>query len=153
MEEITKENVERLQNELKENRQKKIDEANAKITGKVFYPPFFEKRKNRLSPNIKKLLEESATNKYEAADDYGVYRTGTFLHRSYVVTVSKEDGLWSVHIISDHPVTLPDIREIRYKFLPDDLMMAMLFSSREISGSMRGVILYQIPNGAAEEAE
>lgn len=151
MEKITKENVERLQNELKEKQQKMLDEANEKITGKVFYPPYFEKRKQRLSPKIKELLQESAKNKYEAVDDYGAYRTGTFLHRASVVTVSREDGLWSLHIISEHPVTLPDIKEIRYKFLPDDVMMAMLFSPREVSRATKGVILYQIPNGATEE--
>lgn len=151
MEKITKENVERLQNELKEKQQKMLDEANEKITGKVFYPPHFEKRKQRLSPKIKELLQESAKNKYEAVDDYGAYRTGTFLHRASVVTVSREDGLWSLHIISEHPVTLPDIKEIRYKFLPDDVMMAMLFSPREVSRATKGVILYQIPNGVTEE--
>lgn len=153
MEKITKENVERLQNEHKERLQQKLEDENAKITGKVFYPPYFEKRKNHLAPNIKKLLEESASNKYEVADDYGVYRTGTFLHRASIVTINREDGLWSAHIISEHPVALPEIKEIRYKFLPDDVMMAMLFSSREVSKSMRGVILYQIPDGATEEAK
>lgn len=147
MEKITKENVERLQNELKEKQKKMLDEANEKIT----YPPYFEKRKQRLSPKIKELLQESAKNKYEAVDDYGAYRTGTFLYRASVVTVSREDGLWSLHIISEHPVTLPDIKEIRYKFLPDDVMMAMLFSPREVSRATKGVILYQIPNGATEE--
>lgn len=151
MEKITKENVERLQNELKEKQKKMLDEANEKTTGKVFYPPYFEKRKQRLSPKIKELLQESAKNKYEAVDDYGAYRTGTFLYRASVVTVSREDGLWSLHIISEHPVTLPDIKEIRYKFLPDDVMMAMLFSPREVSRATKGVILYQIPNGATEE--
>lgn len=151
MEKITKENVERLQNELKEKQQKMLDEANEKITGKVFYPPYFEKRKQRLSPKIKELLQKSAKNKYEAVDDYGAYRTGTFLYCASVVTVSREDGLWSLHIISEHPVTLPDIKEIRYKFLPDDVMMAMLFSPREVSRATKGVILYQIPNGATEE--
>ena len=95
MEKITKENAERLQNELKEKQQKMLDEANEKITGKVFYPPYFEKRKQRLSPKIKEMLQESAKNKYEAVDDYGTYRTGTFLHRASVVTVSREDGLLS----------------------------------------------------------
>lgn len=153
MEKITRENVERLQNELKEKQQKMLDEANQKINGKVFYPPYFEKRKKRLSPNIKKLLQESAQNKYETVDGYGAYRTGTFLHRASIVTVNKEDGLWSLHIISEHPITLPDIKEIRYKFLPDDVMMAMLFSPREVSRTMKGIVLYQIPDGATKEEE
>lgn len=149
--EISKENVERLQNELKEKLQKKLDDANENLRGKIHYSPYYEKRKNRLSEGMKKILAESANNKYEAVDEYGVYRTGTFFYGAAIVTVNKEDGLWSVHIISEHPIHLPMIKEIRYKFLPDDVMMAMLFSSREESKAMKGVILYQIPNGMAEE--
>ncbi len=151
MEKITKENVERLQNELKEKLQKKLDDANENLRGKIHYSPYYEKRKNRLSEGMKKILVESANNKYEAVDEHGVYRTGTFFHGAAIVTVNMEDGLWSVHIISEYPIHLPMIKEIRYKFLPDNAMMAMLFGSREESKELKGVILYQIPNGMAEE--
>ena len=83
-------------------------------------------------------------------DDYGVYKVGSFLYRNAFVTISKEDGLWTLHVISEAPIGLPLIKEVRYKYLPNNLMMAQIFGDRAEANELKGVILYQIPNGEME---
>lgn len=64
--------------------------------------------------------------------------------------ISKEDGLWTLHVISEAPIGLPLIKEVRYKYLPNNLMMAQIFGDRAEANEIKGVILYQIPNGEME---
>lgn len=71
-------------------------------------------------------------------------------HYWNVVTISKEDGLWTLHVISEAPIGLPLIKEVRYKYLPNNLMMAQIFGDRAEANEIKGVILYQIPNGEME---
>ena len=100
-------------------------------TKKVVYPEYWAKRKNRLNPKLVKELEESAAREPEVTDDYGEYKPGTFLFKNTVVTVRRESGMWSCHIFSEHPIGLPLIKEVRYKFLPDNCCMVQLFGTRE----------------------
>ena len=47
------------------------------------------------------------------------------------VLVSQDGGLW--HLSISHPTRYPtydEIKEARYKFLPDELRMAMIFPSK-----------------------
>lgn len=123
-------------------------------TKKVVYPEYWAKRKNRLNPKLVKELEESAARDPEVTDDYGEYKQGTFLFKNTVVTVkrSPESG-WSLHIFSEHPIIgLPIIKEVRYTFLPDQVLMAQLFGTRE-DRHMKGVVLYEIPEPEEEAAE
>ena len=78
------------------------------------------------------------------------YKVGSFLYRNAFVTISKEDGLWTLHVISEAPIGLPLIKEVRYKYLPNNLMMAQIFGDRAEANEIKGVILYQIPNGEME---
>ena len=55
-----------------------------------------------------------------------------------------------MHIFSEHPIGLPLIKEVRYTFLPDHVLMAQLFGTREDS-HMKGVVLYEIPQPEPEE--
>ena len=120
-------------------------------TKKVVYPEYWKKRKNRLNPLLVKELEESAAREPEVTDYYGEYKPGTFLFKSTVVTVkrSPESG-WSLHIFSEHPIGLHLIKEVRYTFLPDQVLMAQLFGTRE-DRHMKGVVLYEIPQPEPEE--
>lgn len=120
-------------------------------TKKVVYPEYWAKRKNRLNPLLVKELEESAAREPEVTDDYGEYKPGTFLFKNTVVTVkrSPESG-WSLHIFSEHPIGLHIIKEVRYTFLPDHVLMAQLFGTRE-DRHMKGVVLYEIPHPEPEE--
>lgn len=49
----------------------------------------------------------------------------------FAVIVSKDDGLWHISI-SHHKryPTFDEIKEARYKFIPDDVTMAMFFPPR-----------------------
>ena len=97
-----------------------------------------------------KKLEETAKADFTDVDDYGVYKVGSFLYKNAFVTISKEDGLWTLHVISEAPIGLPLIKEVRYKYLPNNLMMAQIFGDRAEANEIKGVILYQIPNGEME---
>ena len=50
-----------------------------------------------------------------------------------------------LEIHSENLIGLPMIQEIRYKYLPDNLMMAMLFLPRKERNNPKTVVLYQIP--------
>lgn len=134
----------------KEELQAKLAKANAENKGMVFYPEYFKKKKKRMRPDFIKKLEETAKADFTDVDDYGVYKVGSFLYKNAFVTISKEDGLWTLHVISEAPIGLPLIKEVRYKYLPNNLMMAQIFGDRAEANEIKGVILYQIPNGEME---
>lgn len=134
----------------KEELQAKLAKANAENKGMVVYPEYFKKKKKRMRPDFIKKLEETAKADFTDVDDYGVYKVGSFLYRNAFVTISKEDGLWTLHVISEAPIGLPLIKEVRYKYLPNNLMMAQIFGDRAEANEIKGVILYQIPNGEME---
>lgn len=110
---------------------------------KLHIPAFWKKRK--INPNFIKELEESINSEPIATDGHGEYRVGKFLHSCAVVVVSHVNDLWSVEIHNQHTIGLPMIQEVRYKFLPDNLMMAQLFLPREQRNSENVAVLYQIP--------
>lgn len=129
-------------------------ETSEKKMKRVVYPEYWAKRRNRLNAKFVSLLEETAKKEAECSDEYGEYKTGTFLFRSAIVTVGREEnGLWTLHIMSEVPIGLPLIKEIRYKFLPDKLLMAQIFEPRKEAQEMKGVILYEIPNNQENEKE
>lgn len=134
----------------KEELQAKLAKANAENKGMVVYPEYFKKKKKRMRPDFIKKMEETAKADFTDVDDYGVYKVGSFLYRNAFVTISKEDGLWTLHVISEAPIGLPLIKEVRYKYLPNNLMMAQIFGDRAEANEIKGVILYQIPNGEME---
>lgn len=128
----------------------KLAVANSENKGIVVYPDYFKKRKKRMSHDFTRLLEDTARREFTDADDFGVYKVGTFLYKSVIVTVSKESNLWTLHMISEVPIGLPLIKEVRYRFLPDNLMMAQIYGNRADEKELKGVVLYQIPNGETE---
>lgn len=97
----------------KEELQAKLAKANAENKGMVVYPEYFKKKKKRMRPDFIKKLEETAKADFTDVDDYGVYKVGSFLYRNAFVTISKEDGLWTLHVISEAPIGLPLIKEVR----------------------------------------
>lgn len=115
----------------------------------INFPPFWKKK--RLKPEFVRELERTANSEPVATDEHGEYRVGKFLHGCSIINVGMADDLWSLEIHSDHPIGLPAIQEIRYKFLPDDLMMAMLFLPRKQRTTQNTVVLYQIPGSMSEQ--
>lgn len=121
----------------------------------VHFPEYW--RKKKLNRSFVDDLEKTANSDPFAQDEHGEYRLGKFLHGCAIVVVGVVDNLWTLEIHSENPIGLPMIQEIRYKYLPDNLMMAMLFLPRKERISAKTVVLYQIPgdlkNVDVEEAE
>ena len=111
----------------------------------IYFPEYW--RKKRLKCSFVSQLEETAKKTATLKDKYGEYKDGLFLHGFSIVKVSvNKIGLWCIEIHSDHPIGLPMIQEIRYKFVPNDCLMAMLLPSREERTDNDIITLYQIPN-------
>lgn len=109
----------------------------------VNIPPFWKKKK--LDPSFVQELEKSANSDPVLTDDYGEYRVGVFLHSCAIISVSYENGLWSLEIHSHHLVNLPLIEDVRYKYLPDDIVVTMLLLPRDQRIGNKVTALYQIP--------
>lgn len=65
------------------------------------------------------------------------YKTGAFKMGRCAITASIEDGLW--HLTVSCPDCSPsynEIREARYKFIPNDVTMAELYPPKEEIANM-----------------
>ena len=140
LKEMAKADLGEVKNRLQD---KGIFQPNKERKTKVFFPPFWKKKK--LNPSFVSELEESVNSEPIATDEHGEYRAGKFLHSCAVVVVSHVNNLWSLEIHSQYQVNLPMIQEVRYKYLPDNLMMAQLFLPRDQRTSDKVAVLYQIP--------
>ena len=125
--------------------------TNEQKRSRVVYPEYWVKRKSRLNPELVKELEETAAREPSVTDDYGEYKPGTFLYRDVVVTVKNElQSGWSVHIFSEHSIGLPLIKEVRYKYVPDHVIMVQVLGPRE-EEQIKGVLLHEVPTMGDEE--
>ena len=131
---------------------KALAEAGVTQTNKVVYPPYFAKRKHLLNAGLIKLLQETADREPEVVDVFGEYKQGTFLHRYCIVTVTRENELWMVHIYSgDNPITLPIIQEVRDKYIHDYCLMVQFYPSREERNTLKGIQLCEMPGSIQED--
>lgn len=130
---------------------KGVFQPNKEGTRGVHFPPFWKKKK--LNPSFVAELEKSAASQPISMDEHGEYRAGKFLHSCAVIVVSFVNNLWSLEIHSQYQVNLPMIQEVRYKYLPDNLMMAMLFLPREQRISDKVAVLCQIPGELIDNAD
>lgn len=64
-------------------------------------------------------------------DDYGVYCTGMFEYKGKTIFINKEDGLWHLSVSANHPLGYFEMKEVRYKFMPNDMQVAQIFPPRE----------------------
>ena len=130
---------------------KALEEKGVVLNGKIHFPPFFEKRKDTLNPELIQQLQETADREPEVEDDYGKYKTGTFLHRTCIVTVTRENGLWMVHIFTvGLPITLQVIQEVRDKYIPNYCMMVQFYPSRQ-ERILKGIQLCEMPGSIQED--
>ena len=125
--------------------QAKLAKANEENKCMVVYPEYFKKKKKRMRPDLIKKLEETAKADFTDVDDYGVYKVGSFLYRNAFVTISKEDGLWTLHVISESPIGLPLIKEVRYKYLPNNLMMLRFSEIEPKQTRLRALFCIRFP--------
>lgn len=64
-------------------------------------------------------------------DEYGIYETGYFKYKGMQILVNVEDGLWHLSVAADYPLGYMQIKDVRYKFMPDDMQVAQIFPSRK----------------------
>lgn len=104
--------------------------------------------------DLPKYLQDqiiSGTLSTKAAREIGnSYETPGAQVRAAIVTVQRENGLWSLHVMSEEFISSVLVEEIRYKYLPDDLLMAQLYGTRKEANQLKGVVLYEIPKHIKE---
>ena len=155
MQDKSKEAIMKLQkgNQMRDNKPGVLstESSSNNKSNRVHYPDFWKKK--RLNPEFVKQLQETANREPSATDNFGEYKEGIFLHGCTIVIVAITDGLWGLEIKSEHPVPLHVIKEIRYKYLPDECLMAQLLPSRKERGNDSNVMLYQIPGSLTDNKE
>lgn len=125
---------------------KQLAEKGVVLNGKIEFPEFWAKRKHLINAGLMEVLQKTANAEPEVEDAYGKYKQGTFLFKDCIVTVTRENGLWMLHIFSQAmPITLPIIREARDKYIPDYCMMVQFYPSREERNTLQGIQLCEMP--------
>lgn len=87
-------------------------------------------KRKRLNDEL--IAELNATYERPAIcrDEHGEYKEGAFLHGSNLVMTSILEGRWHLTVKSDKPLSIYEIKAARYKFIPDDAYMTLVFPKR-----------------------
>ena len=64
-------------------------------------------------------------------DEYGKYYTGTFLYKGKFIIITMDGGKWHLSASTNHPLGYNEMKELRYKFLPDNIQVAQIFPPRK----------------------
>lgn len=64
-------------------------------------------------------------------DVYGVYSTGFFRYKGKNIFINVEDGRWHLSVSADHTLGYYELKDIRYRFMPNDMSVAQIFPPRE----------------------
>lgn len=64
-------------------------------------------------------------------DEYGVYETGMFTYKGKDILINKEMGKWHLSVSANHTLGYYELKEIRYKFMPDSMQVAQIFPPRK----------------------
>lgn len=125
---------------------KQLEEKGVVLNGKIEFPEYWAKRKHLINAGLMEVLQNTANQEPEVEDAYGKYKQGTFLFKACIVTVTRENGLWMLHIFSQAmPITLLIIQEVRDKYIPDYCMMVQFYPSRQERNTLQGIQLCEMP--------
>ncbi len=134
------------------DQKKALAERGVVLNGKIEFPEYWAKRKHMINASLMEVLQNSANQEPEVEDAYGKYKQGTFLFKCFIVTVTRENGLWMLHIFSQAmPITLPIIHEVRDKYIPDYCMMVQFYPSRQERNTLQGIQLCEMPGSIQED--
>ncbi len=134
------------------DQKKALAERGVVLNGKIEFPEYWAKRKHMINASLMEVLQNSANQEPEVEDAYGKYKQGTFLFKCFIVTVTRENGLWMLHIFSQEmPITLPIIQQIRDKYIPDYCMMVQFYPSRQERNTLQGIQLCEMPGSIQED--
>lgn len=67
----------------------------------------------------------------EKSDKYGIYSTGIFSYKGMNILITIDDGFWHLSVSAKYPLGYQQLKDVRYKFLPNDMHIAQLFPPRE----------------------
>lgn len=100
----------------------------AKLNPAIIVPdPLKRKRFNdELTAELNATYERPAI----CRDEHGEYKEGAFLHGSNLVMTSIVEGRWHLTVKSDKPLSIYEVKAARYKFVPDDVYMTLVFPKR-----------------------
>lgn len=87
-------------------------------------------KRKRLNNELIEALNATYERPAICRDEHGEYKEGAFLHGSNLVMTSILDGRWHLTVKSDKPLSIYEIKAARYKFIPDDAYMALVFPKR-----------------------
>lgn len=143
---MRKQDKKRARENARQVQMKQLAEKGVVLNGKIEFPEFWAKRKHLINAGLMEVLQNTANQEPEVEDAYGKYKQGTFLFKACIVTVTRENGLWMLHIFSQAmPITLPIIQEARDKYIPDYCMMVQFYPSREERNTLKGIQLCEMP--------
>ena len=60
----------------------------------------------------------------EITDKYGVYSTGVFKYKGMSLIIAIENGLWHLSVSAKFPLGYQQLKDVRYKFLPNNIQVA-----------------------------
>lgn len=72
-----------------------------------------------------------STREKTGTDKYGIYSTGVFKYKGMYLIIAIENGRWHLSVSAKFPLGYHQLKEIRYKFLPNDIQVAQIFPPRE----------------------
>lgn len=121
---------------------------------------YFLKRKDHLKKEFIAELKKTAASEAVYTDEFGSYKPGVFTYGAYIVEVdyNTDEKTWMLGIYpgaKNTTITSQVVKDIRYKFIPDDAMMAQMWGSRAELEAHQGVYLYEVPKAilAPKESE
>lgn len=149
---MRKQDKKRARENARQVQMKQLAEKGVVLNGKIEFPEFWAKRKHLINAGLMEVLQNTANQEPEVEDAYGKYKQGTFLFKCFIVTVTRENGLWMLHIFSQAmPITLPIIQEVRDKYIPDYCMMVQFYPSRQERNTLQGIQLCEMPGSIQED--
>lgn len=64
-------------------------------------------------------------------DEYGIYETGMYMYKGMKIIISIDDGKWHLSVSAKFPLGYQQLKDVRYKFLPNAMHIAQIFPPRE----------------------
>jgi hypothetical protein len=67
----------------------------------------------------------------ELKDEFGIYRTGMYVYKGMHIFINKEEGTWHLSVSAKFPLGYQQLKDVRYKFMPDKMTVAQIFPPRD----------------------
>lgn len=64
-------------------------------------------------------------------DKYGVYETGLYKYKGMDILITVDAKKWHLSVSAKFPLGYQQLKDVRYKFMPNDMSVAQIFPRRE----------------------